>query len=376
MGSSKTGQIPPSIFKNGEVDIISLLKGIWSQRRFIWLTIGLFFIFGLVIAFASPIKFRATAVLLPHNESRTNLDQLGGLASLAGINLSSIFGEPSGIKPDLYPKIVSSFPFLKELADVEYIFIEEIDPISLYEKRMKDSTQSVISVILKYTVGLPAMLKKTPDSEVSKRQEVQKGVVFLSKREQAFYADFLKSLSVDYDTKTGLVTLNVLEEEPYLSAQIANSAVNLLQEYIIRYQTGFIQSNLDFIEERYEEKKSEFEQAQRALFAYRDMYRNQVAERVDSRYQELIDSYNLSQSVYMGLAQQLEQTRIAVKKESLAFSIVEPVKVPVRKSYPRRSLVMIIFLFMGGFVGVGLAVCRLFYFSIRRRFLSKEESLV
>ena len=73
-----------------------------------------------------------------------------------------------------------------------------------------------------------------------------------------------------------------------------------------------------------------------------------------SRYQELSDAYNLASQVYQSLAEQKEQAEIAVKKDTPAFSIIEPVKVPIEKSAPKRSIIMVISVFLGGFIGIGL----------------------
>lgn len=63
--------------------------------------------------------------------------------------------------------------------------------------------------------------------------------------------------------------------------------------------------------------------------------------------------------VYQSLAEQKEQAEIAVKKDTPAFSVIEPVKVPIEKSAPKRSLIMVVSIFMGGFLGIGLVFGRM-----------------
>ncbi|MBN2395333.1 MAG: lipopolysaccharide biosynthesis protein, partial [Candidatus Atribacteria bacterium] len=181
----------------------------------------------------------------------------------------------------------------------------------------------------------------------------QQELVALNGDEEQLLEDFKGLLFVTVDEKSGLVTIGAEMEEPLVSAQMANRAVALLQDYIIRYKTSQVNENLKFIQGQYQEKKAEFEHAQKALFEYRDAYRNLVAERMDTRYQELQDAYNLSMSVYQGLAQQLEQAKIAVKKETPVFSVIEPVKVPTEKSKPKRSMILVVSAFLGGFIGLG-----------------------
>jgi len=49
-----------------------------------------------------------------------------------------------------------------------------------------------------------------------------------------------------------------------------------------------------------------------------------------------------------------EKAEISVKKDTPAFSIIEPVKVPIEKSAPKRSLIIVVSVFLGGFIGIGL----------------------
>jgi uncharacterized protein involved in exopolysaccharide biosynthesis len=79
-----------------------------------------------------------------------------------------------------------------------------------------------------------------------------------------------------------------------------------------------------------------------------------VLERVNLEFQRLSDEYDMSSTVFKGLAQQLEQAKIAVNKQTPAFTILEPAKVPIDKSAPKKMLILVLFASFGGFIGVGL----------------------
>lgn len=348
------------IIKDDEIDLIALAKVIWKGRKKIWISILVFIIIGLLYAFLTPVTYRASAVVLPQADSKSNLGQLGSLASLAGVNLGAMMGDGAGIQPELYPNVVNSYPFLKELIHTPLNYEGEPTPISFYEKELADSVPGFGATVLKYTLKLPWTLKEflvgKNDWQLTQIGDHQE-LVFLNKEEQELFEDFRERLSVRVEKKTGLVTIETEMEEPLISAQIANRAISLLQDYIIHYKTSQVNENLKFIEIQYREKKAEFEKAQKALFEFRDTYRNLVTERMDSRYQELQDAYNLSMSVYQSLAQQLEQAKIAVKKETPVFSVIEPIKVPIEKEKPKRLRVLVVSALIGVFVGVGIIFC-------------------
>ncbi|MFW5720911.1 MAG: GNVR domain-containing protein, partial [Bacteroidota bacterium] len=139
-----------------------------------------------------------------------------------------------------------------------------------------------------------------------------------------------------------------------VAAQIAQYAVEYLTDYITDYRIQKAQKDLEFVKERYEEKKIEFERAQLNLARFRDANRNIVSAAAQTEEQRLQDQYNLAFNVYNGLAQQLEQARIKVQEETPVIKVLEPVSVAVERSKPKRGLVLIISIFLGGFLGVSI----------------------
>jgi uncharacterized protein involved in exopolysaccharide biosynthesis len=347
------------IIKDDEIDLIALGHTIWDNRKTIWYTIAVAVVIGLIVAIFSPVKYTASATILPQAEGKSDLGGLGGLASMAGINLGAMMGSASGIQPDLYPKVINSYPFLNELVHQPFDFEEEDAPKSIYEQRLQDSIPGFGATVMKYTLRLPWTIK---DALMGEEKKISTGVpgqsaidvTRLSEEETEILKSMTEVVTVSVDDETGLVTIGAELDEPLLTAQVTQKTVELLQKYIIEYKTRQATQNLEFIKARLKEKKAEFETAREAFFEYRDRNRNIIEERTNIRYQELSDAYNLASQVYQSLAEQKEQAEIAVKKDTPAFSVIEPVKVPIEKSAPKRSLIMVVSVFLGGFLGIGL----------------------
>ncbi len=349
-------ELPP-IIQDDEIDLIALAKTLWNGKKTIYKSVGVAILLGLVIAFVSPKKYTATATLLPSAEKKnTNLGGLGALAGMAGINLNSMFGETSGIPADLYPQVVNSFPFQHELIHQKFNFSEFDHLVSIYDYVVADSIESVGRIILKYTVKLPWTLKKALFPRKNKVAENKYGVIYLTddEVEALEYLDGL--IQVEVDEETGLVTLSAEGQEPVATAQFIKKAVDLLQEYVINYKTSQGRENLKFVKERFEEKKKEYERIQKEFFEYKDRHRNIDPNRVDVRFQQLSDEYDIITAVYKGLAQQLEQAKISVKEQTPVFTVLQPAIVPDKRSSPRRALILIIFVFLGGLTGVGIVL--------------------
>ena len=347
---------PPPIIQDDEIDLIALVKTIWDGRKLIYYSIAVAVLFGLIIAFASPKKYTATATLLPAAEKKAgSLGGLGALAGMAGINLNSMLGETSGIPSEIYPQVVNSFPFQEELIHQKFNFEDYDHPVSIYDFVVADSVPSIGGLIIKYTLRLPWTIKNAIFSK--KEEEAVKtdyGVIYLSEEELSALKFTKDLIQVEVDDKTGLVTVSAEGKEPVVTAQFIQKAVDLLQEYVIDYKTSQVRENLEFVKERLEEKKKEYEQIQKEFFEYKDRHHNIDPNRVDVRYQQLSDEYDIITAVYKGLAQQLEQTKISVKEQTPVFTVLEPAKVPDEKSSPKRGLILVVSVFLGGFIGIGL----------------------
>lgn len=347
------------IIKGDEIDIVALVKTIWAGRKIIFYSVVVCFVIGLIIAFASPKKYTASAKLIPSAEDKSiNMGGLGSLAGLAGVNLNSMMGDASGIPSELYPQVVASVPYLMELMHEKLTWERYNKPMSILEVIEEAKKKNKESVILKYTIKLPWTIKNAlMGKELNKldvNSDEKKGYLNLNPEEQKAIGLLKEAIKVEIDKKSSLITLYVEMGEPLLTAQLADKAINLLQKQVIAYKTKQSIEKLVFIEARYAEMKSEYETTSDNLLYYKDVHRDMVSERSDIEYQRLSDAYDMASTIYKGLAQQLEQARITVKEETPVFTVLEPVLVPKDKSAPKRGMIMGVSFFLGLLLGIGV----------------------
>jgi len=354
------------IIKDDEIDLIALVKTIWNGRKTIYYSIGVAVFIGLIIAFTSPAKYEASATLIPSEEKKGGMGNLGALAGMAGINLGSMMGGTSGIPAEVYPQVVNSYPFKKEMVHQVFHFEGYPKPISLYEYVVSDTIESVGDLMLKYTIKLPWTIKAALFSKKDVDGNMPDyGVLQLSKEEIMAMEAVKELIVIEVDKKTGLITVSAEAAEPVIVAQFVQKAVELLQDYVIKYKTKQSREHLEFVQGQFDAKKKEYECAQKAFFNYKDQHRNMVSERVNLDFQRLSDDYDMSSTVFKGLAQQLEQAKIAVNEQTPAFTILEPAKVPIEKSGPKRLLILVVSLIMGIFIGLGMVLGKI----VRNNFL-------
>ncbi len=149
------------------------------------------------------------------------------------------------------------------------------------------------------------------------------------------------------------MVLNAIAHDPKLAAQVAHKAQSLLQKYITEFKIKKAKAQLTFIEDRYAEKRKDFEKTQSNLAAFRDRNKNVTSAVARTEEERLQSDYKLAFEVYSQLAQQYEQAQIKVKEDTPVFSIVKPVTVPIQKSKPNRPLILFLWTLLGGVIGIG-----------------------
>ncbi|WP_084555826.1 Wzz/FepE/Etk N-terminal domain-containing protein [Alkaliflexus imshenetskii] len=352
--------------RGNNIDLIALLNTFWFERKWIVYAILTGVFLALIITFSMPVRYKAGAVLLPQTDGMASIGQLGSLASLAGVDINSMLGGNSEIAPEIYPYIMGSYPFLNDLLSTIVYSADRTDSILLYDRIRKELERNPFKLIKSYTILLPWTIKDLiiggkKGTIVSFGNEI----VFYDEEKQAVLDVLTGLMDVRVDRRNKLISINISADEPFVAAQIAERARILLQEYVIRYKTRRVSENLQFIEERFEEKKKEHDSLRHELLSFRDANRFLVAERAELRLADLENRYALANSLYQTLAQQLEQARLAVKNETPVFSVIEPVKVPVRKTSPRHSINLVIGFVIGAIVGVMAIVFKIVRFYLK-----------
>ena len=346
----------PPVSNEDEIDLLVLAKTFWNGRKTIFKTILVAGILGVVIALLSPKEYTASTTMVPQTSSSgSKLGGLSSLAAMAGFNLDNMGGSGEALSPMVYPEIVSSTPFQLDLMNIPFTFSEVNHPVSLYEYYSEIAKPSALSLISKYTIGLPGVIISAIKGDSNPKGSAEtKGPITLSRKQESVRKMIASQVTLNLDAKQGFITLQAAFPEALLSAQVADQARELLQKYITRFKIEKASDKLSFIEQRYEEKKKEFEKAQIRLASFSDQNKNVTSAVARTEEVRLQGEYSIAMNVYNELAKQLEQAKIQVKEETPVFSILEPAMVPREKSKPKKGMIVAIWLFLGAIVGTGM----------------------
>ena len=355
-----------------ELELIALLKTIWKGRKMVIWCVLAFGAIGLFKALTNPIVYTASTIMVSQGASRSGgYGGLGGLAAIAGINLNDMGSGSQDLPTSLYPEIVKSYPFQKEIIHVPLKWNSSDKPMSLFEYSKKNSKPDIANVIKKYTLGLPGVVmsifKKGKDYNKEMVYNESDSLFPITIAERSLCDGLSGNLFLKVDNKNGYLSLIGMGPEPLMTAQLVDKAQKLLQARIASYRTQKAEQNLAFILDRYTESKNEFERVQDRLARFRDRNLNMASNLAKTEEERLQSEYQLAFSVHSELAKQLESSKIKIKEDTPVFSIIQPVSIPLNKTEPKKVKILIVYLFVGGIIGLGLVLVKNNWGPIKRK---------
>ena len=345
---------------DNQADLVELIQRMWINKVLIIIVTSVFVVLGLLVALFSSKEYTSACDVVPQASDSSALSRMGSLAALAGINLDQMQNVKT-LSPLVYKNIMESTTFRKELMQTPLNFKEIDHPISFYEYCTNEeyNKPSVGEYIIKYTVGLPFVILKAIRGEQpapdygALNKSGDSSIETVTKEEYECLKVLDDCISIRLDDKKGYVTISANMPEAVVAAQMAQATLELLQKYITEFKIEKVQSNLDFVQERYNEAKSNFEEIQARRAKFRDANMNTTRYSAQAELEKLNAEYSLAMNLYSELASQLERAKINVKETMPVLTVITPVTVPFKKSKPKRVVILFAYTFFGVLAGAG-----------------------
>ncbi|MBQ0087471.1 MAG: lipopolysaccharide biosynthesis protein [Bacteroidales bacterium] len=355
---------PQMDYKEQEIDFKAIGLRLWDKKKFILKVFVVFCALGLAAALLQQPKYTATCTFVPQSGSKSSGGSLSSLAAMAGINLGDM-SAGQDLSPTIYPQLLKNVDFRKELMRVPLHLKKYDEPVSMYElmtdERYKKVTFSgVLGAVKKYTIGLPftiiAAIKGKPEDVVVPVEEGKSSPISTYTQDEYKCTKVLdKMVSVIVEKKEGYLTISATHGEDVASAELCKATFDLMDKYVTNFKLMNARKNENYIRDRYEEAKADYEAKQLALARFVDANRGVLTATAQVRHDQLMAEYNMSSSLYTELSKQLLQAEMKVKEDTPVLSPVQGVSVPMQKSNSRAKT-LAIWVFMGIIVSCGLVL--------------------
>ena len=340
-----------------QIDIVGLLSKIWSRKKIILKITAVFGVLGVLVALSKPNFYTASSMFTPNSGGETSgSGGLKGLASLAGINLGSVSSSSKEISPMLYGKILESASFKSQLLEAPLKNLNEVKTLRGFFEENKGV--SILGTVKEYTIGLPGKIIGAfkGDQKVAGGLETVVGITTVSAEDVDFYEAIDEILTLNINKKEGFIEMTAKSGNPQVAAQVAKNGERILQNLIIEMQTKSSLELLSYLEEQYAEKRAALTKAQDQLSGFKDRNLNIGTSSFSNIQRRLETELQTVTAVFQNIVTQFEQVKLQVAKDTPVFSILKPVVIPNEKSGPKRSLIVVIWLFLGVVLSVGFVL--------------------
>jgi uncharacterized protein involved in exopolysaccharide biosynthesis len=302
-----------------DVSVFDLLTPLVRRRRLIALTALTFaLITAVVVLFLRP-RYTATTSFVPEAPKESSLtSSLGGLASQFG--LGTQIATP--YSADLMAAVLQSREIREAVLKTEFP-----DP-----RAKPEGPARTLLAILDVEGDTP-------------RERLDAGVEALK-----------EATAIALDKRTGMVSLRVTLKDPELAAQVGNRMVEELNTFNVDRRRSQSGEERLFTERRLAEARQELADAEEDLIRFLRQNR-QFSEFsvVGVSARRLERDVQLKQEVLGTLSRSYEEARINEVRDTPVLTVIDRAEAPARKSFPRRTLSVLLALVFGTLLGVGLA---------------------
>jgi uncharacterized protein involved in exopolysaccharide biosynthesis len=331
------------------INLLELWQSIKKQKYLILLLVIIFSSLGVMIALSTPNEYSSEVKLLPELDAKEGgggLSKFKSLAGLAGVDLSSM-NSTEAIRPDLYPNILQSTPFLLEVLN-QKVFVPK-----------QKNTQVLAGYLEKHNDTFwKRLMKKISSNEAASSGNAPSDAIKLTKQQEELVKDLQGRVGASLDKKSGVISISAKMPNPVASAMIVTFTQKYITDYVTRYRTEKTLKEVAFLEKRSTEAKRRYDNALFNVSSYNDRNRSIFLNVAKDEGKKLDNELQLSYNLYSEITRQLEEAKIKMSRETPIFKVLEPAQVPLNKSEPKRSVMVLGFAFLGLFLGMGYAIIK------------------
>lgn len=296
-----------------EIDLRELFSVLWAGKKLIVAVTAVFAVVSVIYALSLPNQYKASAVVSPADSGGSSLGsmagQLGGLASLAGINIGS--GESNETQEAM--EIMQSWGFMEEFIQTHDLQV----PVYAAIGWDKGSNNLKLDNDL-YDVASKRWLIEDDESVENRAPSSWE-----------LYEAFNERVAVSQDKKSGLINISVEYYSPQIAKQWVDLFISTINEYMRARKLEQVNRNIEYLTIQIEKT---------AIADMREVF-------------------------YQLIEEQTKSKMLAEASPEYAFVTVSRAMVPEEKSQPKRALVCILGTLLGGMLSVLWVLVRRYAFS-------------
>ena len=333
-----------------ELNLLRLLPLVKQDKRAMLLFCLAGLVLGVLVAIDTPKVYKSSVMLAPEaTSSNTLTSNISSLASMVGLDMN-LGGSADAIFPEIYPDVISSTNFIVGLFDIPVYTIKDDVHTNYYDYLKNHNKHGWWTLPKAWLAQLVAKLR--PDDRPG-AGNAAKADPFMLNRDQSMIADAInKNINCSVDKKTSVITIEVSDQDPLISAMMADSVKVRLQNFIVEYRTKKARNDLQFMEGLFAEAREQYVKARQQYAAFSDSNQDLLLQSFRSKQDDLENDMQLKYNAYTQVYEQLQLSRAKVQEQTPVFTVVKGASVPIKHSSRSKASTVLLFLFLAFAMGM------------------------
>ena len=339
--------------QKSSIDFGKIFKDLKKHKKLYYKVLSVTFVLAAIYTLSLPNYYKCTVMLSPELSSSRSSTSLASLASSFGLNLG--IGATPGLGsealfPTLYPELINSTDFKVSLFPVPVTIEgnkkkgEQDRTMSYYDYLMDEQKTSWISDVINLPFKALGALLGSDKENADKTEKIDP--FRLTKKQSRIVKSLDKRIVCNVAKKTMVITIEVVDQDRVIAANMADTVKNRLQDFITDYRTSKARVDLDYNKKLYKEAKARYEKARRLYSEYADANQDIILQSARSRLIDLENEMQLQFNAYNTIANNLTAAEAKVQQETPAFTTLQSATVPVKKAGPARTKTCLVLLFL------------------------------
>ena len=316
---------------------------IWANKRLFYKPLAIVFVLSCIYIFSQPRFYSTEAKLAPEMANNMAAGTLGSIASAFGFDFGDM-QTTDAITPLLYPDLMEDNAFVAKLFDINVENQDEDIKTTYYDYLKNHQKRPWWGA----PIGWFTNLFKFED-DVKDGANTTFNPYTLSKKDNDIVEVIRGNIGLSVDKKTGVITINVKDQDPRICKTVADSVMGALRICITDYRTNKARTDFKYYEHLTNEALAAYEDTRREYAAMADASTRLSVKSVEMKMEDLENEMQLKYTTYQMLNTQLQTANAKVQERTPVFTILKGAAMPIKPAGPKRMIfvaMMLILAFM------------------------------
>ena len=321
-----------------EIKISNIIRVLRCNKKRFLINAVVAFVLASAYILCIPRYYIAEVQLAPETESSSGLGSLSSLAASFGFNIDAV-QSADAISPELYPLLFESTDFIVQIMDIQVYADEKEKWVDYYTYLTECQKYAPWEPAFRKIKRLFKSKKKRTGPATGEDGDVRMNPFQLSENEFMTVESVKHLIQCSVDKKTDVISITVQDQSPFVSACLADSVKNYLQDFITEYRTNKASTDADYYARLCDQAQMEYEKALKAYASFADAHSGSTLKQsYQTRRDDLENDMQAKLTTLVALRQQWQAAQAKVQERVPVFTTIQNASVPIKPAGPKRMI--------------------------------------